>query len=767
MPITPIAAEAKYDGIRLVLERDGSRVWIFTEDKKRDRAKFLPGVVKEMKKLPCTSVILDSETVIWAGGAPIPRHEMIKIVVSKTPLVEEEIHCNIFDCLYYNGKDLTDLPWKERQKYLKKVLPKDLKYLKRVVPCIITDRRSFDNCIRRASKAAGSEGAMLKSTESKYVTGRSGDWCLPAEGYVYGNSSVLEASQVRVGQKVYDHNGKFASIIGIKESNFDGELICIKPSNLPKFSLTPEHRVLVIKNGRRWRKRKSWRAFFWREDKPRKTSRRANPSQLKSLNKDFREHLCWTKAGDIQIGDYLLFPRLKPNLFGNSKNRFRSHDFFELCGWFVSEGYSDHPSRTRISQSKSSPDYNRIQKLLERLNLNFATEPKRFTVKDSRLTAFLKHRFGSHSYTKKLPAWLLNSDTDRLKSFLRGYWHGDGCHTDQCLTVSRELAWGLVLLFGRFGVIPSWFTQNRKAGPLRVSRKKMGRRRKLQEHILDIPGVSEFLTSDSLEIKRSKFTSVLFHKFDSISLTNGDKKRRDMEFFVLPIRSIKRIPYSGSIYHFETSRETFAAPVILHNSKLKLTFELKMSVIGILRKPLPLRPAPKSDLTGDEALRTFRRLQRDSKTYILRCAYRGKTGRLEPIMSDHKLTPGDLELKWDAAKKEWKGTEDPRIWQMAKGMPHRKRGEYAYGNTYGKKLEPGPKMGSIVTVRPIMVRKFTAEGKTMFSWMFPNLREIDPERSAPDSWSDMERIARESAARTPGGKKQQMQIMSAIHEAEG
>jgi len=376
MPITPIAAEAKYDGIRLVLERDGNRVWIFTEDKKRDRAKFLPGVVKEMKKLPCASVILDSETVIWAGGAPIPRHEMIKVVVSKTPLTEEEIHCNIFDCLYYNGKDLTDLSWKERQKYLKRVLPKDLKHLKRVIPCIITSRRTFDNCIQRASKTPGSEGAMLKSTESKYVTGRSGDW-----------------------------------------------------------------------------------------------------------------------------------------------------------------------------------------------------------------------------------------------------------------------------------------------------------------------------------------------------------------------------------------------------AKMKLAFELKVAVVGTLRKPMPLRPAPKSDLTGPEAVSTFKRLQQKSKTYILRTAYRGKTGRLEPIVSDHKLTSGDLTLKWNADKKKWQGTEDPRIWQMARGFSPGKRGEYAYGNTYGKKLDPGPKMGSIVTVRPIMVRKFTIGGKPAFSWMFPNLREVDPERSAPDSIDDMERIARESAARTPG-KKQQMEVMQAIHEME-
>lgn len=318
---------------------------------------------------------MDSETVIWAEGAPIPRHEMIRIVVSKKPLVGEDLRFNIFDAVYYNGKSLVDLPWKERQTYLKKVLPKDLKHLKRVEPCIVSDRKTFDACVRKTTTYPGSEGLMAKSVEGKYdLTGRTGEW-----------------------------------------------------------------------------------------------------------------------------------------------------------------------------------------------------------------------------------------------------------------------------------------------------------------------------------------------------------------------------------------------------AKYKMSFELKVMAIGYTIKPLPLRPAPKSDLMGDEALRTFKRLQEKSKTYILRCAFKDRAGRLQPIMSDHKLTPGDLTLKWDAARKKWKGTEDRHIWKMGKGFPHRKHGEYAYGNTYAKKLDPAPRIGTIVTVRPIMMRKFKMDGAWGYSWMFPNLREIDPERSAPDTIEDVERIVRASAARTPG-KKAKMEIMKAIHE---
>ncbi|GAH70024.1 unnamed protein product, partial [marine sediment metagenome] len=254
----------------------------------------------------CESCILDGEMVIYEEGKPIPRHEMIKLVVSKTP-VTGDIRFFIFDIVYYNGKPLVDLPWKERQKYLKRVLPKDKTHLKRVIPCIITNRRTFDNCIKKCSAFPGSEGAMLKSVEGKYnLSGRTGEW-----------------------------------------------------------------------------------------------------------------------------------------------------------------------------------------------------------------------------------------------------------------------------------------------------------------------------------------------------------------------------------------------------AKLKLAFEIKVSVIGILKKvmPFPKGQVPKSDLTGQEAISTFKRLQKDSKTFILRCAYRGKTGKLQAVYSDHKLSLGDLTLKWNASKKKWQGTEDPRIWQMAKGFSVGKHGEYAYGNTYAKKLEPGPRMG--------------------------------------------------------------------------
>jgi hypothetical protein len=356
----PLIVEPKYDGIRLTAHKRGRDVKIFTEDAKRDRAHILLDVVEEIRKLPADELIIDGEMVIWGEKAPIPRHEMIKIVVAKQPL-HERFHYNIFDLLWLNGKNLTTEPLENRLKALARLLPKDLEYLKRVRGWKVSSKAEFDKAIKKAADFPGSEGAMIKSAASQYLLGRTAEW-----------------------------------------------------------------------------------------------------------------------------------------------------------------------------------------------------------------------------------------------------------------------------------------------------------------------------------------------------------------------------------------------------AKYKTAFEIKVQVIGILRKPNPWPKAPAHNLVGAEALNAFKRLQKASQTFILRGAILSNDGKkLIPIESDHKLTPGDLEVAWNASRKQWTGTEDPRIWEMGLGFSHRKHGEYAYANTYGKRFDPAPKTGDIVTVRPIGMRSWRDDG-IHYSWMFPIIQEIDPERNKPDTVSDADRIVAATSARTPG-----------------
>lgn len=180
--------------------------------------------------------------------------------------------------------------------------------------------------------------------------------------------------------------------------------------------------------------------------------------------------------------------------------------------------------------------------------------------------------------------------------------------------------------------------------------------------------------------------------------------------------------------------------------KLKMVSELHVQVIGRTRKPNPWPDRSKRNLEGEEALKAFRKLQKDSQTFYYRCAVLSYD-KLIPIDSQHKLAPGDLTLKFDAEHEGgvWKGTDDPQIWEMAKGFEHRERGDWAYGNTYAIKLDPGPKLGDIITVAPILMRAWKdPEGKEHYSWTFPRVREYDPTRKKPDTVADVEKIVQRS-----------------------
>jgi len=186
-------------------------------------------------------------------------------------------------------------------------------------------------------------------------------------------------------------------------------------------------------------------------------------------------------------------------------------------------------------------------------------------------------------------------------------------------------------------------------------------------------------------------------------------------------------------------------------AKLKLVLECKVQVIGRQKKALPWETPPKEPITGDEAVKAYKRLAAKSKTWLYRCAFLVDK-KLQPIERDATLTPADLELRWVVPGKpdpltgkmvtgergEWRGLADPAIWEMGLGFKDRTHKEVAYGTTYAANVEA--KIGDILTVNPIKLRKFKRpDGTYGIAWMFPILREKDITRKQPDTLADLER----------------------------
>jgi site-specific DNA-adenine methylase len=157
-------------------------------------------------------------------------------------------------------------------------------------------------------------------------------------------------------------------------------------------------------------------------------------------------------------------------------------------------------------------------------------------------------------------------------------------------------------------------------------------------------------------------------------------------------------------------------------AKYKRWKAIKCLIIGI-SKVFPPNTDP------DEWREAFKQ----SRTYIFRCAVYGPDGKtLIPIESKRTLTESDMQLRYVrageedpvtgkvASKSEWRGRDDPRLWEMDERFV-REPGDFALGQTYAIKVEDGePKLGDVVEVAPIALNWFEDdEGYMHLTWMHP------------------------------------------------
>ena len=88
--------EEKYDGIRILAYKVGSKVTLLSRNDK-DRTEGFPGIVATIRALPASTLLLDGE-VIALDRDEISRFQMLQR--------GGRARYAVFDCLFLNGKDL-------------------------------------------------------------------------------------------------------------------------------------------------------------------------------------------------------------------------------------------------------------------------------------------------------------------------------------------------------------------------------------------------------------------------------------------------------------------------------------------------------------------------------------------------------------------------------------------------------------------------------------------------------------------------------------
>jgi DNA ligase-1 len=161
--------EAKLDGARLQIHRDGDDVALYTRSLD-DVTAQLPEVVDAVLALPVTSLIADGEAIALR---PDGRPHRFQVTASRFGRAKakdaQRLSVFFFDLLHRDGENLLDLPTTERLAALDAIVPATQR-----VDRLATADPGKAGRFLDATLAAGHEGVMAKSLTAPYEAGRRG-----------------------------------------------------------------------------------------------------------------------------------------------------------------------------------------------------------------------------------------------------------------------------------------------------------------------------------------------------------------------------------------------------------------------------------------------------------------------------------------------------------------------------------------------------------------------------------------------------------------
>ncbi|THJ01644.1 ATP-dependent DNA ligase, partial [Nocardioides sp.] len=164
-----VAVDAKLDGIRIQVHRDGDDVMVATRSLD-DVTHRLPEIVEIVRGLPAQRLVLDGEALsVGADGRPRPFQETASRTASGVDRSATVVTPYFFDVLHLDGRDLIDLPAAERWAVLDALVPAE----HRVRRWQGTDPELAE-AFSREILAAGHEGVVVKSADAAYEAGRRG-----------------------------------------------------------------------------------------------------------------------------------------------------------------------------------------------------------------------------------------------------------------------------------------------------------------------------------------------------------------------------------------------------------------------------------------------------------------------------------------------------------------------------------------------------------------------------------------------------------------
>ncbi|MEA2722691.1 MAG: bifunctional non-ous end joining protein LigD [Gemmatimonadales bacterium] len=199
--------EPKLDGVRALIYASGGSVQIYSRNRKLLNQAY-PELVEALSETLQGDAILDGEVVAFDQERGITSFARLQQRMQlRDPIrarrSQVAVYLYLFDCMYYDGTDLTRLPLLER----KAVLEDAVKYADpiRFTPFRTTGAAAM---LRKAC-AQEAEGIIAKRADSRYVSARSADWlkikCVRRQELVIGGYTAPQGSRERLGALLVGH----------------------------------------------------------------------------------------------------------------------------------------------------------------------------------------------------------------------------------------------------------------------------------------------------------------------------------------------------------------------------------------------------------------------------------------------------------------------------------------------------------------------------------------------------------------------------------
>jgi bifunctional non-homologous end joining protein LigD len=216
--------EPKLDGVRALIYVDGRSVRMYSRNRKPLNDAY-PELVEALREGVHGEAVLDGEVVAFdeeRGVSSFSRLQQRMQLRDPVRALRSQVAVQLylFDCMYYEGIDLTGLQLLERRSVLNDVIT-----VNDALQLTTVTTKGAAAMLRRAC-SRGEEGIMAKRADSRYVSARTLDWlkikCLRRQELVIGGYTAPQGTRERLGALLVGHyDGKALRYAGKVGTGYD------------------------------------------------------------------------------------------------------------------------------------------------------------------------------------------------------------------------------------------------------------------------------------------------------------------------------------------------------------------------------------------------------------------------------------------------------------------------------------------------------------------------------------------------------------------